>query len=182
MLSLSRIFQPAPDASYAQDLYIAIVAQSRNPFFYSNLGVADSLDGRFELVVLHMFLLMQRLRQEDTIQSEELLRNLSEALFDDMDRSLREMGVGDTGVSRRIRHMADAFYGRARAYEEALKEQDNSALQAALARNIYGGESPSGHNLVALAGYVRQAVELLAQQPTEKLLQSFPLPLGNQIP
>jgi cytochrome b pre-mRNA-processing protein 3 len=118
--------------------------------------VPDTLDGRFELIVLHLFLLQQRLRTE----APELARALSEVFFRDMDRSLREIGVSDTGVPRRIKAMAKAYHGRLQAYAT----QDADALRAALARNLYGtvAEGDTAH-LDAIARYMAKAGAALAE-------------------
>lgn len=120
---------PAADATY-----IALVAQARKPFFYAELNVPDTLDGRFEMIVLHLFLIQHRLLREP--QHTEFARHLSEAFFTDMDRSLRELGVADTGVSKRIKRMGKAYNGRLQVYEDGLQNPD--AMRAALSRNLYG--------------------------------------------
>jgi cytochrome b pre-mRNA-processing protein 3 len=98
----------------ADRLYGAAVAQARNPAFYVECRVPDTLDGRFDLIVLHLCLLIRRLRREGETGAT-LAQALFDTTFDDMDRSLREMGVGDLGVGRRVKAMASAFYGRATA-------------------------------------------------------------------
>lgn len=129
--ALRSLFVPKPPES-ATRTYIALVAQARNPFFYETLSVPDTLDGRFELIVLHLFLLQHRLRNADPAFAQFL----SEAFFADMDRSLREIGVSDTGVSHRIKAMGKAYHGRLQAYTAGLAEPNT--LPRALARNLYG--------------------------------------------
>jgi cytochrome b pre-mRNA-processing protein 3 len=114
--------------------YIALVAQARNPFFYDALSVPDTIDGRFEMIVLHLFLLQNRLLNDP--QNTEFARMVSEAFFDDMDRTIREFGVMDAGVGKRVKRMGKAYHGRLQAYGAALA--DREALRAALARNLYG--------------------------------------------
>lgn len=138
-------------------LYGAIVAQARLPAFYRDYNVPDTVDGRFELIVLHMALLLDRFAEEPG------LRSLGQAVFDlfcrDMDNNLREMGVGDLAVPKQMRRMGEAFYGRAQAYREAIAGADDEALAAAFARDIYGGaKGPQAHRLAA---YVRAAVAQL---------------------
>src|SRR5665213_3270052 len=110
--------RPRPEADIAARLYGAIVAQARQPVFYESFGVADTVTGRFEMVVLHVSLVIDRL------QRDEGERALAQAVFDlycvDMDRSLRELGIGDLGVPHRMKKMIEAFYGRARVYREAV--------------------------------------------------------------
>ncbi|MCW5773204.1 MAG: ubiquinol-cytochrome C chaperone family protein [Rhodospirillaceae bacterium] len=140
----------------ASALYAAAVAQARRPEFYTVIGVPDTLDGRFDMIVLHIHLLCRRLATHDAGPGGgELAQALFDAMFADMDRNLREMGVGDPSIPRRIKAMAKAFYGRGQAYEGALAGGD-AALTAALARNIFNAESAPG--AAALAGYVRRAI------------------------
>lgn len=135
--SFSSWFTPqhAPQVDAA---YIALVRQSRNPYFYETLGVPDTIDGRFEMVVLHLFFIQHRLVTEmaSNPAMTEFARQLSEAFFDDMDRTTREFGVMDTGVGKRVKRMAKAYHGRLQAYSAALG--DHEAMRAALIRNLYG--------------------------------------------
>jgi len=136
----------------AQEVYIALVSQSRKPFFYTDCGVPDSLDGRFEILVLHVFLTLRSLKERGS--QKALSRRLLECLFDDMDRSLREMGVGDMGVGKRVKTMSKAAYGRLEAYTAAYN--DEAALREALIRNVYRGEAPQEQCVAPLLGYIRQ--------------------------
>lgn len=167
----------------AASLYRAVVAQARQPVFYAAYGVPDTLDGRFELIALHMFLVLHRLKSGDE-PARQLAQELFDTMFADMDRSLREMGVGDLGVGRRVRAMGEALYGRIAAYEAGL-EGDDSVLTAGLRRNLYGtlkGSEPPAAALSAWCGYLRAAVRELAGQEMPRLLSgdiTFPaiLPL-----
>lgn len=149
-------------------LYGAIVAQARQPAFYTDFGVADSLDGRFDMVVLHVVLATRRLR--GTAATEQ------QALFDlfisDMDRSLREMGVGDLTVPKRMKVMGAAFYGRLEAYGAALDARDAAALAAAIARNLFPeAEAEAGAAPAALAAYALAVEDALAATPLEAVLE-----------
>jgi cytochrome b pre-mRNA-processing protein 3 len=138
-------------------LYGAIVAQARLPAFYRDYNVPDTVDGRFELIVLHLALLLDRLAGEPG------LRGLGQGVFDlfcrDMDHNLREMGIGDLAVPAHMRRMGEAFYGRAQAYREAILGADDKALAEALARDIYGGLKR--RQVQRLAAYVREAIDRL---------------------
>src|SRR5579885_2019728 len=114
---LSRLFSTSQidQKPAAAALYRAVVAQARAPAFYVAYGVPDTLDGRFDLIALHMFLVLHRLKSDT--DASTVSQALFDIMFDDMDRSLREMGVGDLGVGRRVRAMAEALYGRMAAYE-----------------------------------------------------------------
>jgi cytochrome b pre-mRNA-processing protein 3 len=119
------------------ELYGEAVAAARTPFFYADLGVPDTLDGRFDLVGLHVFLLIRRLTAEKA--GIPVSQALFDAMFNDMDVNLREMGVGDLSVGKKVRAMWEAFHGRAHAYAEAMKIGPE-ALAEALERNIWPGE------------------------------------------
>ncbi len=151
----------------ARALYGQIVAQARRPEFYANWGVPDSLDGRFELIVLHVFLVLHRLKQ-DREAAEELSQGLFDTLFLDMDQSLREMGAGDLGVGKRVKRMVQAFYGRVEAYDVGL-ERGDAALEEALRRNLYGTATPEPHHSAALARYMRSESQALASQALSDL-------------
>src|ERR1700748_3412265 len=116
-------FRRNPNARIIAALYGAIVAQARRPAFYGLWGVPDTMLGRFDMVVLHAALLLRRLRAVDAATAG-LAQDLGQGVFDafcrDMDDNLREMGVSDIGVPRKMRKLAEAFYGRARAYDTAL--------------------------------------------------------------
>jgi cytochrome b pre-mRNA-processing protein 3 len=147
-------------------LYGAVVAQARLPAFYADFGVPDTIEGRFDMLVLHLVLLVRRLGQES-----ELQRSLGQDLFDafcrDLDANLREMGVGDLAVPKRMQRFAEAFYGRQAAYVEALASAEPQAIENALARNIFAGDP--GQNAVRLADYVRAAVRDLDAQRDDAL-------------
>lgn len=155
-------------------LYGAIVAQARAPLFYEEYAVPDTLLGRFDMVVLHVVLVVRRLRDGDR-------RDLAQGLFDafcrDMDHNLREMGISDPGVPRQMQRVGEAFYGRAQAYEAALAEPVDRVLSEALARNVYA--DAAGGRADALAAYVRAAAALLAEQSIKALeagVVQFPEP------
>jgi cytochrome b pre-mRNA-processing protein 3 len=159
-------------------LYGAIVAQAREPRFYAEMGVPDTVSGRFDMVLLHVVLVLRRLRQGEAGE-----RALAQGLFDafcrDMDHNLREMGISDQGLPRHMQRVGEAFYGRAQAYEAALGDgAGEGALAAALARNVYP-DSAAEPSVIALAQYVRKADEVLGTQPLAALsdgIISFPEP------
>jgi cytochrome b pre-mRNA-processing protein 3 len=124
-------------------LYAAAVAAARDPFFYESLGVADTLDGRFDLLGLHAALLIGRLRALPP-PGAQVAQAVFDAMFSDMDVNLREMGVGDLSVGKRVRAMWEAFHGRAVAYETALCARDLTALAEALRRNVWRGADAGG--------------------------------------
>ncbi|MGQ0662618.1 MAG: ubiquinol-cytochrome C chaperone family protein [Pseudomonadota bacterium] len=160
---LLRLFKPDSTSRQAHGLYLAVVAQARQRAFFAALEVPDSLDGRFETIALHAFLVLHRLKAEGAARAA-LGQALFDTMFADMDRNLREMGAGDLGVGRRVKDMAAAFYGRVGAYDEGLAEGDET-LAAALRRNLFGTiPGPSATALRALCVYIRASVAELARQ------------------
>lgn len=184
----------------ANELYLGAVAQARLPVFYAEHGVPDTLDGRFDLIVLHVYLLLRPLNaiakraagqetdadgaahqqsHQQSLRASELSQTLFDTMFGDMDRSLREMGVSDIAVGKRVKQMAKAFYGRVSAYDEGLvdpealeapvEERDGGplgevsdiALDAALERNLFGTVNPTAAQVSAMAEYLRCQVKHL---------------------
>jgi cytochrome b pre-mRNA-processing protein 3 len=172
-----NLFRRTPRDGTIAALYGAIVAQARSPAFYRDHGVPDTANGRLEMIVLHAVLVLSRLEAEGAAA-----RPLGQALFDhfcsDMDANLREMGVGDMAVPRKMKAIAEAFYGRKRAYQAALAAPGRDELAAALARNVHGSASARADGL---ADYVRAAVRALAAMDGAALQRgelAFPDPLN----
>ena len=140
----------------AAALYGHIVAQARQPAFYRDGGVPDTVDGRFEMILLHTYVVLRRLRDKK-LGHPDLAQKLFDRLFDDMDRSLREMGTGDLRVGSRVKEMAEAFYGRIRAYDIGL-DDDPVSLNDALLRNLFRDPAIEEKHVERLAAYLRQEV------------------------
>ncbi|MCR0980437.1 ubiquinol-cytochrome C chaperone family protein [Roseomonas populi] len=145
-------------------LYTAAVTAARDPLLFEEGGVPDTLEGRFDLVALHAALLVRRLRRDPDPRGPALAQAVFDAMFADMDLNLREMGVGDMSIGKRVRRMWEAFHGRALAYEAALEGGDAAGLEAALARNVWGGEPPQGA-AARLAAHAAALDGRLAAQP-----------------
>ena len=154
-------------------LYGAIVAQARLPIFYASLKVPDTVEGRFDLIVLHVYLLFRRFASEDK-ETRAIGQGIFDWFVEDMDGSLREMGTGDLAVPKRVRAMGEAFYGRATSYDNALRAPDDTALTAVLLRNVYGGEAAAEDAGRKLAHYVRRAVATLAAQDAAAIARDAP--------
>lgn len=148
-------------------LYGMIVAQARSAAFYRDYGVPDTVDSRLDMVVLHVVLVLRRLKA-----GQGALPPLGQALFDrfcrDIDDNFREMGVGDLAVPKQMRRVGEVFYGRAQAYERALAAADAAALEAAVARNVYSAGKPA-LGASRLAAYIRQADLWLGDQPIDAI-------------
>lgn len=153
---MRRWLRPDPARRGAEELYAAAVAQARRPEFYGGLGVPDTLDGRFELIALHLFLILRRLKAQPG--SEPVGQALVDLFVEDMDASLRELGAGDLGVGRKVKTMGQALYGRIAAYETGLAGPGDE-LEAALRRNLFGtvkAPDPDASALKAIAAYIRR--------------------------
>ncbi|MCS0496991.1 ubiquinol-cytochrome C chaperone [Ancylobacter sp. MQZ15Z-1] len=171
-----RFFRRDDGRETIQRLYGAIVAHSRDPSFYTAYGVPDTIEGRFEMILVHAFLLFHRLKSEGEEQ-----RALGQRVFDafcvDMDANLREMGVSDVAVPKRMKKVAESFYGRVGAYDGALDRDDAQALAESVLRNVFGSDSARGAEARAMAAYIGEAARSLAALPFATLAAGeFPLP------
>ncbi|WP_083897523.1 ubiquinol-cytochrome C chaperone family protein [Azospirillum sp. B506] len=152
-------------------LFTAIVGQAREPGFYNALAVPDTLDGRFEMVALHLLLVMRRLKGQGA-EAGKLSQRLYETMVDDFETSLLEMGAGDSGIARRVKTMARGMAGRIRAYDEALADSQTGRLEVALDNNLYGTVDPVPEGVLpVMAAYVRACAATLDAQPLESLMR-----------
>jgi cytochrome b pre-mRNA-processing protein 3 len=151
-------------------LYKRIATASREPALYTKLGIPDTVEGRFESVALHMILMLRALRGMPA-PADEAAKDLTDAFFRDMDASLREMGVGDTVVPKRMKKVAASFYGRAQAYDPPLEQGDEPAMAEALGRNACGAEAPA----TSLARYAFAADRGLRAMSLDALLDTGPV-------
>ena len=156
---ITGIFGRPGPSQVVNDIYNLIVQKARDPKFYQDLSVPDTIDGRFEMISLHVFLVLRRLRRSSKGASQ-LSQALFDYMFEDMDLSLREMGAGDMGVGKRVKTMMQAFYGRVASYEEGLTD-GAQRLEAALIRNVYGTVNSSSVPVQLLAEYVLKQDEHL---------------------
>jgi len=165
-----RLFARTSDARQAlcDAVYGQIVAAARQPRFYAEWGVPDTPLGRFEMLALHMILVLRRLSGGGAA-AEALAADLTDLFFAETDRALRDLGVGDTRVPRRLKELASMFYGRARAYGDALGAGDQAALAEALARNVWQGNA-DGFGAVPLAAEALAAAARLAGTSIETIL------------
>ncbi|MDH6232741.1 cytochrome b pre-mRNA-processing protein 3 [Mesorhizobium soli] len=149
-------------------LYAGIVAAARQPHFYSDWDAPDTPLGRFEMLGLHVFLFQHRLHDE-TGAAREIAQVLIDEFFADVEHSLRDLGIGDMGVPKRMKKLARMYYGRTAAYADALERGDRAALGEALKRNIRP-DSEAWPQVDLLAGYVMDADKLLLEQSSESIL------------
>lgn len=164
---LKRLFKPKPAQIAGRALYARVVAQARTPALYTEFGAPDSVEGRFELYSLHVYLLLERLKGQGP-QAADTAQAVFDTYISALDHALRELGVGDTVVGKRMRKLGEAFYGRVKSYEQALAALPaRELLEALVARTVYAGLDPG--KVPALADYVIAQKEALAGQPLERL-------------
>jgi cytochrome b pre-mRNA-processing protein 3 len=165
---LRRVFRANPRREVVETLYQRIAAASRAAFLYADLGIPDTVEGRFEAVALHMILVLRRLRELPS-PADQVAQDLVDCFFRHLDASLRELAVGDLAVPKRMKTLAEAFSGRSRAYDEALNNQGDT-LAEALARNVLGRPEPAH----GLASYVRDSEAELTILDLNALLSEGP--------
>ncbi len=166
---LDRFFRPRTAQNAGRKLYAGVVAQARTPSLYVDLAAPDTVEGRFELYTAHVYLLLDRLKGQGPRAAET-----SQVLFDTylsaLDDALREMGVGDVSVGKKMRKLGEAFYGRVKSYETAFQAlPDNAPLEALLVRTVYA-DGPADH-APDLATYMLARRATLAGQPLERILE-----------
>jgi cytochrome b pre-mRNA-processing protein 3 len=159
--------RPRPAQTAAEALYAGAVAQARQPALYGDLGVPDTREGRFELYSLHVILLLDRLKAQGD-QAAETAQFLVDRYTRGLDDAFREMGIGDLAVSKRMKKLAEAFYGRVRAMDQAFDAlPEQHSLEALVERTLFEGDPVSAR---ALCGYILQTRSSLAEQPLVSFL------------
>ena len=165
-MAFARLFGHPPEKIAAATVHRAAVDQARLVPFYAEHGVPDTLDGRFEMIILHTFLVLHRLRSLP--EAQKFNQALYDVLFGDMDRALREMGTGDLSVGKQVRRMAQGLAGRTRAYQDGLAGSGD--LIEALRRNLYGTVTPRDEDLGFMAAYMTRQAALLATQDAATII------------
>jgi len=156
-MGLLSFFKRPKHDKKAIDLYDKIVRVARTPILYTKYGVADTVIGRFDLILLHCFVVIRRLNKfgDEGIQKSQ---ELFDVMFIDIDRNLREMGVGDTGLGKKVKSLATAFYGRLGSYENALESKNQKILIESLKRNLYSETRPSDYQLSLVSNYLKKRI------------------------
>ena len=162
-----KLFRRAPSRIAGEKLYEAAIGQARQSAFYADLGAPDTVEGRFELYTLHVVLLLNRLKGQGAVATETA-QGLFDAYVQALDDALREMGVGDLSVGKKMRKLGEAFYGRAKAYQAALEGGDHAGLAALIGRTVYVDQDDAAVD--RLADYVQRSTALLATQALEDIL------------
>lgn len=163
MLFLRRFLRDEQLEAAAAVVYGSFASQARQPVFYLSFGVPDTVDGRFEMVCLHAFLVFRRLKGQGT-EIDRLTQATYDVMFKEMDMALRELGAADLGVGKRIKHMTESLNGRIQVYEQALSASDAAILNDALRRNLYGTVTVSDAALTAMTAYIRETASTLTAQ------------------
>ena len=176
-MNLSRLFSPRPAVIAGRRLYDSAAAQARQPAFYAAMGAPDSVEGRFELYTLHVALLLRRLKGQGP-QAAETAQGVFDAYVKALDHALREMGVGDLSVGKKMRKLGEAFYGRVKNYDEAFAAlPDIAPLAALIGRTVLMGVTAA--DAAPFVAYATAAMVGMDAQPLETLLQgdvSWPIP------
>lgn len=170
MQALKRLFQPRAAVEAGRRLYTVVSGQARQPALYLEGGVGDTPEGRFELYVLHTVLVLHRLKGQGP-QAAETAQALFDAFVKNLDLALRELGVGDLSVGKKMRKLGEAFYGRVKNYDEALALlPDQGPLQAVIARTVLADQQ--GADPRVLSAYAVACADALAAQPLDEVLDS----------
>jgi cytochrome b pre-mRNA-processing protein 3 len=170
---LNAIRRSAALHALSARLEAQVAARARAPVFYAELNVPDTIDGRFDMLALHAAAALER---ADETGARDLAQSLVDAIFVSFDEGLRQLGAGDVGMSRRMKKMASAFFGRMQAYRDA---RDQASLEAAIARNIYrGAQNPHASTLSAYMMSVR--AHLAKCDPADGALDFGPLPVAAE--
>jgi len=167
MIMFQNLFRTRPRPRLGEALYELAVRQAREPAFYAGLGVPDRIDARFELYTLHVLLLVMRLRDEGE-RGGEIGQDLFDTYVSALDNALRELGVGDISVGKKMRKLGEAMYGRMMAWETPLRDNDPGTLAEGLARNVYESEDSAAG--AALAAYTLASRARLAAQTFEAVV------------
>jgi cytochrome b pre-mRNA-processing protein 3 len=167
VLFLKRIFQAPRFQAEARAIFRQIAERARNPVLYTVYGVPDTIDGRFEMLCLHTYAFFHGLKGKGA-DAEALSQATYDAMFADLDGSLRELGVADLGVGRRIKTMTEALNGRIQAYDRGFAAGDD-ALAHAIRRNVYGTVTPRDEQVCAMAAYLHSVRSVLVRASFEDL-------------
>ena len=169
MAALLQLFKARPAKKAGRKLYASAVSQARNPGFYGDGRTPDTAEGRFELYTLHVILLLHRLKRQGE-RAQETGQALFDAYLRGLDDGLRELGVGDISVGKKMRKLGEAAYGRVKAYDDALPTfaDEPQALTALIGRTVLRDEA---HPFAgAIAAYAAWAATALEGQPLDHLL------------
>lgn len=164
-------FAQAHATKIAEMLYQRVVSQARHPIFYRDFAIADSVRGRFEMMTLHLFVVLHRLKMDNEKKRvEKISQKLCDLLVEDMDNSLRDLTISDGTVAKSFKKAMEGFYGRLTAYDRAIQNDDPRDLKEVLLRNVYAAqEKPDAKIVQCLSDYVRDLVQIVAAQDVAQI-------------
>jgi len=166
---LNRLFRRGPARDAGEAMYAALVSQARNARLYEAFGAPDTVEGRFEVYTLHLVLLIDRLNAEGA-GSKPVSQALFDAYVKALDAALREMGVGDLSVGKKMRKLGEALYGRMKSYQAAFEAlPDETPLEDLIQRTVHA--EADGTKAPAMAGYALAQRAHLAGQPAQALMR-----------
>lgn len=167
---LHRLFKTRPEKAMGQRLYLAVVAQARQPELYAELGVEDRIDSRFDLYTAHVVLVLRRLRGAGD-QAGEVGQALFDAYLSSLDHTLRELGVGDLSVSKKMRRLGETIYAQTKALDAALDPEAEPHALTGFLRETFFGDDGDDLRAERLAAYIRDARDRLTAQPTGEVME-----------
>lgn len=159
------------EKQHSDILYNHIVASARNPMLYGDTAAPDTANGRFELIMLHIFLVFRRLQDPDQ-KIQSIKQKTFDRFLEDMDVNLREIGVGPDGVPKRIQKMLENFYGRAAAYQDAIESNDVAQITEVVARNFYSDQNQNDIGAKKISNYFQDAVAIMDDTPLSDIIIS----------
>lgn len=169
MISFSNPFKVRRDANAAHSLYTATIEAARDPWLFNDCGVPDTAEGRFETLTLMAFIVLNRLKDID--DAETVNQAYFDIMFEDIEANLREMGVGEATIAKRVKKLASSFYGRLKTYDSAITSDDPAQWPQTIKRYFYDDINVSDQTLGAVANYSKNIVDGIAKQSTNTLLR-----------
>ncbi|WP_322989113.1 MULTISPECIES: ubiquinol-cytochrome C chaperone family protein [unclassified Hoeflea] len=148
--------------------YALITQAARSPVFYEHMGVPDTVMGRFEMIAVHLILYLRRTGTAG-VAAQGIAQEIVDAFFEDIDHSIRELGIGDMGVPKRMKKLARMFYGRVKSYGQAIESGDEAVLADALGRNIHPDDADAARSMQQLSHWVMQTARALEQTDEDTL-------------
>ncbi len=171
---IRALFRKNPAAEAADMLYLAVAGAARNPALFAACGVPDTVEGRFEALAAHVFLVARRLEAAGT-DGAPLAQAFIDRFFADLDNAVRAIGIGDLSVGKKVKAYAKAFYGRVEAYTAGLASADPEVLQSAVRRNLLGADAAPRAEGEKLARYLAASDQRLSAMSLEVVMAGVSL-------
>lgn len=168
MISFPNPFKTRREYNAAHKLYTATIVAARDPWLFNDCGVPDTPEGRFEVLTLMAFLVLRQLKDIDG--AENLAQSYFDIMFEDIEANLREMGVGETTLAKRMKKLAGSFYGRIKTYDEAISSSAPETWRSTIKRYLFSDTQVSENILTVTADYAREIGQNIAAQSTSELL------------